>query len=100
MYVLWLPDIYNMAPLLAVRGVEGRKSDQSDAAPVEGQKLGVKQLTVTRLHQVIQCGTVELVRIMHYGYPHRCILKDRQFSQGHLGSDRPVDNEAQGGSTR
>ncbi|CAE7571521.1 jar [Symbiodinium natans] len=28
------------------------------------------------LEQVIQCGTVELVRIMHYGYPHRCILRD------------------------
>ncbi|OLQ02338.1 Myosin-2 heavy chain [Symbiodinium microadriaticum] len=28
------------------------------------------------LDQVIQCGTVELVRIMHYGYPHRCILRD------------------------
>ena len=28
------------------------------------------------LEQVIQCGTVELVRIMHHGYPHRCILRD------------------------
>ena len=28
------------------------------------------------LDQVIQCGTVELVNIMHHGYPHRCILKD------------------------
>ena len=31
-----------------------------------------------RVHdiEVIQCGTVELVRIMHYGYPHRCILRE------------------------
>lgn len=28
------------------------------------------------LDQVIQCGTVELVKIMHHGYPHRCILKE------------------------
>eukprot|EP00933_Yihiella_yeosuensis_P050590 TRINITY_DN4838_c0_g1_i4.p1 TRINITY_DN4838_c0_g1~~TRINITY_DN4838_c0_g1_i4.p1 ORF type:complete len:1312 (-),score=275.42 TRINITY_DN4838_c0_g1_i4:174-4109(-) len=28
------------------------------------------------LEQVIQCGTVELVKIMHDGYPHRCFLKD------------------------
>mmetsp|Transcript_101254 Transcript_101254/g.179895 ORF Transcript_101254/g.179895 Transcript_101254/m.179895 type:complete len:1387 (+) Transcript_101254:70-4230(+) len=28
------------------------------------------------LDQVIQCGTVELVKIMHHGYPHRCFLKD------------------------
>ncbi|CAJ1410582.1 unnamed protein product [Effrenium voratum] len=28
------------------------------------------------LDQVIQCGTVELVKIMHYGFPHRCVLKD------------------------
>eukprot|EP00435_Cladocopium_sp_Y103_P011671 s2674_g3.t1 len=28
------------------------------------------------LDQVIQCGTVELVNIMHHGYPHRCIFRD------------------------
>jgi len=28
------------------------------------------------LEQVIHCGTVELVRIMHDGYPHRCFLQD------------------------
>lgn len=28
------------------------------------------------LDQVVQCGTVELVKIMHNGYPHRCMLKD------------------------
>eukprot|EP00442_Polarella_glacialis_P058713 CAMPEP_0115125062 /NCGR_PEP_ID=MMETSP0227-20121206/48773_1 /TAXON_ID=89957 /ORGANISM="Polarella glacialis, Strain CCMP 1383" /LENGTH=1400 /DNA_ID=CAMNT_0002528271 /DNA_START=21 /DNA_END=4223 /DNA_ORIENTATION=- len=28
------------------------------------------------LDQVIQCGTVELVKIMHHGYPHRCFLKE------------------------
>lgn len=28
------------------------------------------------LDQVIQCGTVELVTIMHHGYPHRCLLTD------------------------
>ncbi|CAK0904918.1 unnamed protein product [Prorocentrum cordatum] len=28
------------------------------------------------LEQVIQCGTVELVKIMHDGYPHRCFLQD------------------------
>jgi len=28
------------------------------------------------LDQVIQCGTVELVRIMHSGFPHRCKLEE------------------------
>merc|ERR1719183_2186693 len=28
------------------------------------------------LEQVIQCGTVELVKIMHDGFPHRCKLDD------------------------
>jgi len=28
------------------------------------------------LEQVIQCGTVELVKIMHHGFPNRCFLKD------------------------
>lgn len=28
------------------------------------------------LDQVIQCGTVQLVKIMHHGYPHRCFLGD------------------------
>jgi len=28
------------------------------------------------LDQVIQCGTVELVKIMHHGFPHRCFLQD------------------------
>lgn len=28
------------------------------------------------LEQVIHCGTVELVKIMHNGFPHRCFLKD------------------------
>jgi hypothetical protein len=35
------------------------------------------------LDQVIQCGTVELVKIMHHGYPHRCFLQDlrKRFTQ-------------------
>jgi len=35
------------------------------------------------LDQVVQCGTVELVNIMHHGYPHRCFLKDlrERFTQ-------------------
>eukprot|EP00418_Pyrodinium_bahamense_P044652 CAMPEP_0179194966 /NCGR_PEP_ID=MMETSP0796-20121207/96911_1 /TAXON_ID=73915 /ORGANISM="Pyrodinium bahamense, Strain pbaha01" /LENGTH=1418 /DNA_ID=CAMNT_0020899311 /DNA_START=105 /DNA_END=4361 /DNA_ORIENTATION=+ len=34
------------------------------------------------LDQVIQCGTVELVKIMHHGFPHRCFLQDlrRRFT--------------------
>eukprot|EP00928_Gymnodinium_smaydae_P095520 TRINITY_DN8236_c0_g4_i2.p1 TRINITY_DN8236_c0_g4~~TRINITY_DN8236_c0_g4_i2.p1 ORF type:complete len:1421 (+),score=272.10 TRINITY_DN8236_c0_g4_i2:108-4265(+) len=28
------------------------------------------------LEQVIQCGTVELVRLMHNGFPHRCLLRE------------------------
>eukprot|EP00931_Biecheleriopsis_adriatica_P052437 TRINITY_DN304_c0_g4_i3.p1 TRINITY_DN304_c0_g4~~TRINITY_DN304_c0_g4_i3.p1 ORF type:complete len:1396 (+),score=270.35 TRINITY_DN304_c0_g4_i3:95-4282(+) len=28
------------------------------------------------LDQVVQCGTVELVKIMHHGFPHRCLLRD------------------------
>lgn len=28
------------------------------------------------LEQVIQCGTVELVKIMHHGFPNRCFLSD------------------------
>merc|ERR1719183_130430 len=34
------------------------------------------------LQQVIQCGTVELVKIMHDGFPHRCKLEDlrRRFA--------------------
>jgi len=34
------------------------------------------------LDQVIQCGTVELVKIMHHGFPHRCFLQElrRRFS--------------------
>lgn len=28
------------------------------------------------LEQVIQCGTVELVKIMHHGFPNRCNLKE------------------------
>lgn len=28
------------------------------------------------LSQVIQCGTVELVNMMHYGYPNRLPIKD------------------------
>lgn len=28
------------------------------------------------LDQVVQCGTVELVRIMHHGFPHRVALQD------------------------
>jgi len=28
------------------------------------------------LDQVIQCGTVELVNIMHHGFPHRCSLQE------------------------
>jgi len=28
------------------------------------------------LDQIIQCGTVQLVNIMHHGYPHRCVLQD------------------------
>jgi hypothetical protein len=28
------------------------------------------------LEQVIQCGTVELVKLMHDGFPHRCKLED------------------------
>lgn len=34
------------------------------------------------LDQVIQCGTVELVKIMHHGFPHRCFLQElrRRFT--------------------
>ncbi|CAK0841759.1 unnamed protein product, partial [Prorocentrum cordatum] len=28
------------------------------------------------LDQIVQCGTIELVNIMHRGYPHRCPLSD------------------------
>jgi len=28
------------------------------------------------LDQIVQCGTIELVKIMHDGYPNRCALKD------------------------
>jgi hypothetical protein len=35
------------------------------------------------LDQVIQCGTVELVNIMHHGFPHRCSMRDlrERFTQ-------------------
>jgi hypothetical protein len=35
------------------------------------------------LDQVIQCGTVELVKIMHHGFPHRCLLQElrKRFAQ-------------------
>lgn len=43
--------------------------------PNQERKAGVFNAKYV-LDQVIQCGTVELVNIMHHGYPHRCILKD------------------------
>jgi hypothetical protein len=40
------------------------------------------------LDQVIQSGTVELVKMMHNGYPHRCLLKElRERFRGLLPKD-------------
>ena len=36
------------------------------------------------LEQVVQCGTVELVKIMHYGYPHRCQIREIVERYSHL----------------
>jgi myosin heavy subunit len=43
--------------------------------PTEEQQPGMFQQQLV-LNQIVQCGTIELVKIMHDGFPNRCDLQD------------------------